>query len=212
MTTARAPPERVKEVFPLHRSRGSSAVEMLVNLAVISLICGIASPSLTTLSRRVAIRGAAARIQFVLGEARSDAQLLDHNCGVRFTNDGDGWSYGIYEDMNGNGVRNADISAGVDRLIGPRMKLSSHGEPAFIGFGLDVTDPDTAEPIPSDASPVNFNSSMICSYSPGGGATPGTIYLTDGGELEAAVRSSGQNANITTLYYDRATRKWKPEM
>jgi Tfp pilus assembly protein FimT len=196
----------------MHGSRGSSLFEMVVSLAVISLICGMASPSLTTLSRRVAIRGAAARMQFVLGQARSDAQLLDHNCGVRFTNDGDGWSYAIYEDMNGNGVRNADINAGVDRLIGSRMKLSSRTEPAFIGFGADVADPDTSAPIPSGASPVNFNTSMICSYSPEGGSTPGTIYLTDGGELEAAVRSSGQNANITVLYFDRATRKWKPEL
>jgi len=184
---------------------------MLVSLAVVSLICSIASPSLLTLSRRVAIRGAVARLQFVLGEARTQAQLLDHNCGVRFTSDADGWSYGIYEDMNGNGVRNADIAAGVDRLIGLRVRLPARGQLAFIGFGPDVTDPDSSSLIPDGASPVNFNSSMICSYSPGGGATPGTIYLTDGGALQAAVRSSGQNANITALYYDRATRKWNFE-
>ena len=195
----------------MQRSRGSSAVEMLVVLAVIFLICGIALPSLFTLSRRAALRGAVARIQFVMAEARSEAETLDHNCGVRFTNDGDGWSYGIYEDMNGNGVRNADITAGIDRLTGPRRRLSSRGQPAFIGFGPDVTDPDTSDPIPSGASPVNFNSSMICSYSPGGGATPGTVYLTDGGAGEAAVRSSGQEARITALYYDRATRKWNFE-
>jgi prepilin-type N-terminal cleavage/methylation domain-containing protein len=195
----------------MHRSRGSSLVEMMVALAIVSLICGIASPSLFTLSRRVALRGAVARIQFVLSEARTEAQLLDHNCGVRFTSDEDGWSYGIYEDMNGNGVRNADIASGVDRLVRPRMRLTSRGEPAFIGFAPDVADPDTSAPIPAGTSPVNFNSSMICSYSPGGGATPGTIYLTDGGELEAAVRSSGAEARITALYYDRATRKWNFE-
>ena len=195
----------------MHRSRGSSLVEILLTIAVLSLICGIALPSLFTLSRRVALRGAVARIRFVLAEARTEAELLDHNCGVRFTSDGDGWSYGIYEDMNGNGVRNDDITSGIDRLMRPRGRLSARQEPAFIGFAADVTDPDTSAPIPPGASPVNFNSSMICAYSPGGGATPGTIYLTDGGQLQAAVRSSGKNAHITALYYDRATRKWKSE-
>jgi Tfp pilus assembly protein FimT len=199
-----------KGVF-MQSSRGSSFVEVLTAVAVVSLICGIALPSLFTLSRRVAMRGAVARIRFVLAEARTEAQLLEHNCGIRFTNDGDGWSYGMYEDLNGNGVRNDDIAKGIDRLMRPRVRLSARTEPAFIGFGPDVTDPDTAEPIPAGASPVNFNTSMICSFSPGGGSTPGTVYLTDGGELEAAVRSSGQSANITALYYDRATRKWKAE-
>jgi type II secretory pathway pseudopilin PulG len=195
----------------MQASRGSSLAEILVALAVAALVCGIATPSLFTLSRRVAIRGAVARLQSVLGEARMEAQLLDHNCGVRFFNDANGWSYGLYEDMNGNGVRNDDITAGRDRLMRPLTRLPFPGEPAFVGFAPDVTDPDSSALIPEGASPVNFNSSMICSYSPAGGATPGTIYLTDGADLQAAVRSSGQNANITALYYDRATRKWKGE-
>ncbi len=48
----------------------------------------------------------------------------------------------------------------------------------------------------------------ICSFSPLGESTPGSIYLWDGRDRMAVVRVYGRTGKVRTLYYRRGERGW----
>ena len=59
--------------------------------------------------------------------------------------------------------------------------------------------------------PIRFNSSDICSFSPMGESTPGSVYLWDGARPAWPwCASSGGTAKVRTLYYRRGERGWTP--
>ena len=57
--------------------------------------------------------------------------------------------------------------------------------------------------------PIRFNNSDICSFSPIGESTPGSVYLWDAHDRMAVVRVFGQTAKVRTLFYRRGERGWK---
>ena len=76
--------------------------------------------------------------------------------------------------------------------------------------GNRVPDPgDPGRPLDRLDDPIRFNSSDICSFSPTGESTPGSIYLWDGHDRMAVVRVFGRTAKVRTLYYRRGDREWK---
>jgi hypothetical protein len=114
--------------------------------------------------------------------------------------------YALYEDGNGDGIRNADITSGVDRRIAaPKRVLDTV---RFVTVGLlpkTIVDPD-GDPLKPAASPVQFGTSTICAFSPIGGATPGTIYLTDADGGAWCVRVLGASAKVRLLRW--SGKKW----
>jgi Tfp pilus assembly protein FimT len=180
---------------------------MLVGLAIMALTMGIALPQLTAANRRLGMRIAVARLTNLLESVRSRAFGMNRHTGIRFTQMPDGWVYRVYEDGNGNGVSGADIAAGIDTLVDGPSSIDFHTGAARIGFAPEgVTDPDTGVPVPATASPVAFGTVGLCSFAPQEGATPGTIYLTDG-DITAGIRCSPQGV-VHTVWYDPKSGKW----
>jgi type II secretory pathway pseudopilin PulG len=184
--------------------------EAVTTLAILGMLLCIVLPALDRMLRRAALRGAAAAVIDVLRVTQEDARLLARDRGVKFEQTGGEWRYAVYEDGNGDGVRNKDIASGVDRLIeGPRA-LFPRKAFAQVGLAPALPDPDTGKPMPSGAPAVQFNSSTICSFAPTGDATPGSVYLTNGRADEAAmVRSSGSNGALRILYYGVEGVGWR---
>jgi hypothetical protein len=58
--------------------------------------------------------------------------------------------------------------------------------------------------------PIRFNSSDICSFSPMGESTPGSVYLWDSHDGMAVLRVFGGTAKVRSLYYRRGERGWTP--
>ena len=95
---------------------GFSLSELTVVLAVVSAGLFAAAPPLLELSSALRLRLAAAELTAVLRTARSLAVRDDVNVAVRFATEPSGEvSFGLYRDGDGDGVRNDDIRAGVDR-------------------------------------------------------------------------------------------------
>jgi prepilin-type N-terminal cleavage/methylation domain-containing protein len=189
------------------KTRGYSLVEILFSLAILTLVVCIATPALLGMTRRLTLRAVAGRIRMILLTVRNEAELANCNRGVRFSRHGDAWSYAVYEDGDTDGVRNDDIRSGRDPLIrGPFVLLD---ESANVRVGLPpgprVADPDGGPPLAPSAA-VSFNGSSLCSFSPDGDGTPGTLYLTDGLDA-AAVRCTGDGGHVYVLLY-RARGGW----
>ncbi len=190
------------------RQRGYTLAEIQTVIAIIGLMVACAMPSWLSLRRIAAVRAVSAEIRSIFHLVRSRAIARGINVGVKFTRANAEWQYAIYEDGDRDGVRNDDITRGTDRPVTkPRFlwqqpRLASIALPTY-----PLKDPD-GDPLKIGAAAVQFNRSTICSFSPLGQATPGTIYLT-ADEHVYAVRVYGASAKIRTLRYNRKRSRWE---
>lgn len=207
MSTNRTAIPGNKTVFSRSK-KGVSLSELLIAVAVIGLMAGVTLPSFNVYRRKAAVVAAADVLRSVFREVRSAAVARGHNCGAKFVSNGTTWMYSIYVDTNGDGVTTADITSGVDRRIAGPFALDSRLVPATIAVPpMKVRDPDGDWMYPTD-SPVQFNRSAICSFSPIGSGTPGSIYLSDGVSTFYAARVYGASGKVRLVRYDAPTGKW----
>ena len=187
------------------RSRGYTLIELLIVIAIIGLILAVAVPNFQKMQRRMALRAAAGELRSAFHLVRMRAIAHGVNTGVKFLMQDGVWHFATYEDGDGDGVRNDDIKKGIDKLIARPRIVFSQSQIVTIGLpGFPFKDADGDKV----KSAVTFNQTTLCSFSPIGQATPGTIYITDNdGELWC-VRVYGATAKIRSLRYDRAKQRW----
>jgi prepilin-type N-terminal cleavage/methylation domain-containing protein len=190
------------------RQRGFSLTELLTALAIIGLFASLSVPAFLSYQRQSAVRAATAEIRTMFHLARSRAIARQRNAGLRFTTSGVQWQYAICDDGNGDGIRNDDLLKGIDRCIDVPRPVLRESRFATIGVpGDTIKDPDGDALLPTSV-PVQFGNSRICSFSPLGESTSGTIYLTNRNGDVYAVRVYGATAKIRMLRFDRGSAKW----
>lgn len=193
------------------REAGMSLVELMAVVAIVALMVLVSIPAFGTMRRKIAVRAASSELRAVFRDARARAIARGRNCGLKFAQSGGEWKFALYEDGDGDGVRNDDIARNVDRLVRPPRPVFPQSRIVTIGLlGIPMRDPD-GDRLRVNASPVAFNRSSICSFSPLGEATPGTIYITDQGRDLWAVRVFGSTARVRMLRYDRAAQRWRQQ-
>lgn len=197
---------------PGQSQKGNSLLELVVVLAVVGMVMHFACDTLINAARRAALRTAAVNLAEIMRRVQVDSYGNSAMRGMRLSRNASGWEYAVYQDTDNDGVLNADIAAGTDILIEGPFPLTDRVSIATIGVPrLPVLHPDTGNSFPPDAKAVNFNQSSICSFSPNGDATPGTIYLVNGNPAEAAmVRSSGEGGRIRAMFYGFHGSGWQP--
>jgi Tfp pilus assembly protein FimT len=190
------------------RLRGSSLAELVVTLALSAGMMLAVIPALTTALHRATLHNAGQHVLEILVEAQNRAATSDRYCGVRFSLVDGEWWYTMYEDGNGNGILAVDITSGIDTPIAARDLVFPSRTRTRIGYTPGTVNFDTGKPMMGDESPVNFNKSTICSFSPGGSGTPGSVYFTDG-VYGAMVRSSGDSGRVRAAFYHGKNGGWQ---
>ena len=195
---------------PLLHPAGISAIELLLTLVILGLLAAAAGLGVGSLESSVAIRSAAAEVGAAMLRARAAAITRNTNVGLKYRQNGDRYEWTIYADGNGNGVRTLDITRGIDRPIASFGWSHNDVRPGIL-TGSRVPDPgDPGSYLDRVDDPIRFNASDICSFSPIGECTPGSIYLWDGRDRMAVVRVYGRSGKLRTLYWRRGERNWKP--
>ncbi|HEX2758749.1 MAG TPA: prepilin-type N-terminal cleavage/methylation domain-containing protein, partial [Thermoanaerobaculia bacterium] len=158
--------------------RGTSLPELVVVLAILGLVFALGLSPFTDLLAEEGLQAAAREVSTIFTAARGRAVFQGADVGVKWTSSGGDLVLSVYQDGNGNGVTTLDIKKGVDRLVaGPYWM---HGKYPGITFsfvpGFNGLDPSGA-PIGSLTDPLRFGKSDICTFSPLGKASPGSVYL-----------------------------------
>lgn len=188
---------------------GYTLIEMIIVIAIVGTILLVMVPSFSTMQKRAAVRAAAQEIRGIFHLARSRAIAAGRFTALKFYHDNDTWMWNLYEDGDFDGVQTADIESGVDRKIsGPHRVLNEDGKIRISMPNFSLADPDTNKPLGPEASPVRFGKSKLCSFSPRGSSSSGTIFLTDGHQLVSVVRVFGPTARIRTMIFDPAHGTW----
>jgi type II secretion system GspH-like protein len=190
---------------------GMTLVEALAILAIAATAVAIVAPGVGQLRASVAVRSAAGEVAAAFAAARVYAIRRGVQVGVKYRKNGDRYEWTLYSDGNGNGIRTAEITRGIDRAIGIAYPWQRDDVRPGILSDCPVPDPSNpSRPLERSSDPIRFNSSDICSFSPVGESTPGSVYLWDGHDRMAVVRVYGRSAKIHTLFYRRGEAAWKP--
>jgi hypothetical protein len=189
--------------------RGTSLPELVVVLAIFGLVFALSLTPFTDLLAEEGLATAAREVSAIFTAARGRAIFQSVDVGVKWTNSGGDLVLSVYQDGNGDGVTTSDIKKGIDRLVaGPYWM---HGKYPGITFsfvpGFNGLDPGGA-PIGDLTDPLRFGKSDICTFSPVGHASPGSVYLSNRKHRQAAVRVTPANAKIQIFTWHGKSLKW----
>jgi type II secretory pathway pseudopilin PulG len=191
------------------KSAGYSLVEILAVGAITLSTLLVALPVAQGLYASVRIHTAGQQAAMTFRLARATAIRSGRETAVRIEIDPDGYQLGTYRDGNGNGVRTAEIKKGIDPP-GPGAHGWDRGDVRIsILRTVKVPDPSTPSKFLDPSDPVRFNSSNLCSFSPLGECTPGSLYLSDGRSRMAVVRVFNRTGRIRVLYFKAGSRRWE---
>ncbi len=177
---------------------GFTLVETLFVMGLLALGAAIAIPQATVTLDGARATAAARYLAARMALARTEAVSRSATVALRFEDQPAGIAFGVYLDGNHDGVRTADINAGVDvRLDGP-VRLWE----LFPGVSIGVT------PASGERDPVQVGASNILSFTPAGTSTPGTIYVRGRDDSQLAVRVLGATGRTRVLRHDSRRGTW----
>lgn len=184
---------------------GMTMVEVVAVVAVVAVLASLAAPLTATAADAGRVRLAAAFIGSRFRLARVEAVNRSANVGVVFDVVNGFWQLRVCRDGTGNGLRRADIGAGVDPCFDGPHEFTA----MFPGVSIGV-DPQLIGPAgePGNPDPVRFGTSDIASVSPTGSCTAGSIFVRSAKGQQFAVRVAGANGRLRVFRYDEGPRAW----
>lgn len=183
---------------------GLSLIEVLLALSLMLAAAGAAVPAALEVNRAMKLRAAGAFITAYLQQARLKAVTRSRPVGVRFRADEDDWRVGMYADGNGSGIRNADISAGVDAVMDAETAFAARCPSVRIARLPGVPDVNGMQ----GGEAVRFGASGIATFDPDGSASSGSLYLTDG-RTQLAVTVTPATGRVRLRRWDRQRQVWE---
>ncbi len=191
------------------KENGHTLLELMFVLLVLGLLFCIGLPGLKAYSSQAHILGAASIFKQEFLKARSIATTSGRQTAIRFETDGGVPMISVYQDGGCDGVLSADIARGLDRRISGPHRLEAGAPTVRIAIHPNIPNPppDTGTLDPSD--PIRFGRSNMVSFTPLGGATPGTFYLAGEYGVQAAIRVTGNTNRLRMLIYRGG--KWREQ-
>ena len=187
---------------------GFTFIELLFAVALMAVLGAAAAPQLLAGLDEWRTRGAVRYVSSRLYQARMEAALWNADTAVRFVAAGSTYEYFTVVDGNRNGIRAADIQAGVDRAVHHTERLADKFAGVDFGAlpGLPAVDPSGTAP---GADPIRLGTGDMVTFTPLGSSSPGSLYIRGRGNVQYVVRLFAETGKIRILRYYPGTREWK---
>ena len=184
---------------------GFTLIELLFVIAIMTTIMAIALPITTDAVDALRTQGAARYLAARIVNARMDAVKRSRYIALRFEPGAPDYTYRYFADGNHNGVRTADIKAGID----PPLDRGEHIGDNFGGVTLQLMDgiPDADGAMQTGTDGVRIGVAKLLTMGPDGTATSGTLYVR-GRTAQYAIRILGVTGRVRVLQYLRKQRQW----
>ncbi|CAN5880276.1 hypothetical protein BH24ACI5_BH24ACI5_01620 [soil metagenome] len=183
---------------------GYTLIELLLAMSLLATLTGIAVPlvagTVDDLRASAAARHVAARIATI----RLDAVRRAATMALRFEPHGDEHTFTTFLDGNGNGMRAADVTAGIDVPLTAAERLRDQFPGTRFGLLPGIPDLDGGT---SSSAGVRIGSSSFLSAAPNGSATSGSLYI-HGRRSQYAVRVLGATGRVRLFVFEQGTRRW----
>ncbi len=181
-------------------------------LAVVAIMATVFIPALGPLLRRRALDAAAASLAGELARARQEALARNRHVGIAFERTAEADRFAVYLDGGRKGIRSAEIASGADRLIRGPVDFSALHD----GVRFGIPGPERIPSVPPGrgslgpgGDPIRFGNTDIVSFSPIGGASTGSIFLTDRRGGLRAIILYGRTGRIRVWRWDREAHVWR---
>ena len=186
---------------------GYSLIELLFVLSTVATVGAMAIPPFFAAIDEYRTAGAVRYISTRIQRTRMEAVNRSTNAAMQFVSAGTGYSFGIYIDGNGDGVRTPDIRNGIDRPLGAIERLPDNF--AGVDFGvLPALPPVDSDSPPPGTDPIKLGSSALLSYSSTGTSSSGSVYIR-GRKVQYVVRILGDTGRTRVLKFDPQSSQWK---
>jgi type II secretory pathway pseudopilin PulG len=185
---------------------GATLVETLVAAAAAVILCAISVPELQGQRDALHAAGAARHVAALVHTARAESLRRGVHVAIVFRSSGPDVRFAMFSDGNYDGVRSADIVAGIDRQVSAWVRISDQFPKASFGIVPGVADPDSGALL--TGSPLKLGGSSALSFGPAGSATSGTLYLRGPASQQYAVRVLGATGRSRLLRFDFRERRW----
>lgn len=182
-------------------ARGYTLLELVFVTGVMVVIAAMAIPQAFASIERSRALAATRYLAGELALARTQAVGRAATVALRFEIVNGGVAYSVFKDGNGNGVRAADISAGIDRQITGTAAVADLFPRVTIANG--TTDP------PSPGVQLSGGSNLL-SFTPTGTATAGSIYIRGADRTQYAIRILGATGRTRLQRFDDRRDEWVP--
>src|SRR5687768_418441 len=101
----------------MENQKGQSLIELIVVVALVGGVSVIGMNAIDSVQKRIALNSATSEVRATIQYVRMLAIARDRNVAIRFRAEERAWTWTVYEDGDGDGVRNDDINTGKDREI-----------------------------------------------------------------------------------------------
>jgi len=185
--------------------RGFTLTELVFAMSLSLVLVGVALPVGGDALDDMRARGAARYLAGRIAVSRLGAINRSSAIGLRFVPGTPDYTIASYVDGNGNGIRTAEIQAGVDLALDSARQLGTDFRGVRFGLAVGLPDVDAVRNTSPDG--VRIGTARILTMSPDGTATSGTLYLQCG-RSQYAVRVLGATGRTRVLKFERGSASW----
>lgn len=186
----------------------SSFIELVFAAGVAATIGATAVPGLLSGVDEIRAAGAARYVATRLQQVRVQAIGRSRDTALRIARTEGRYVMAVYEDGNDNGVLSADMASGVDRRMGSAECLCDQFPGVDFGVLADI--PGAEGSVAPGTDPIRLGVSDGVTFTPGGTASPGSLYIRGRGAAQYVVRILGETGRTRILKYSVRARSWRP--
>lgn len=190
-------------------ARGYTLIDTVVAAALCSTLSAAAVPVIGGTLERERTSVGARVLAGQLQRARIEALTRARSVALRLDIAGGRSSLRLFMDGDGDGVRQADIDAGVDPPLMPLEFLDQHARGVALRINQAITDAGGAGELQAGDDPLRIGNTALVAFSPLGGATSGTLYVASQRGPQMAIRVFGATGRVRLMTFDAQARQWR---